>query len=209
MFREVVGGFGEGFGRGDADTDSDACPLIDAGAYFFSPLGRGHSGVVLGRITGDVEKGFVYAIDFHVAGNVFERVHDAAGYVGVEGVVGGKGDEPPALGFGLQLKVGGTHFYAQRFCLGASGDDAAVIIREDDDGLILQIGAKDSFATGKEVVAVNEGVQAAHGGQGVRYEKIRRADAARGYSLPRSECTTVVTTPKISQSASSGISSGG
>lgn len=171
LFGEVVGCFGEGFGRGDADADSDACPLIDAGSHFFPPLGRGHSGVVLGRITGDVEKGFIYAIDFHVAGNVFERVHDAAGYVGVEGVVGGKGDEPPALGFGFKLKVGGTHFYAQRFCLGASGDDAAVIIREDDDGRILQIGTEDSFATGKEVVAVNQGVQAAHGWAGLCFMK--------------------------------------
>lgn len=166
LFGEVVGGFGEGFGRGDANTDSDACPLIDAGAHFFPPLGRGHSGVVLGRITGDIEKGFVYAIDFHVAGNVLECIHDTAGYVGVESVVGGKGDEPPALGFRFQLKVGSTHFYAQRLCLGASGDDASVIIGEDDDGRILQIGAKDSFATGKEVVAVNEGVQAAHGRAG-------------------------------------------
>lgn len=51
---------------------------------------------------------------------------------------------------------GGAHGDAECFGLFCPGDDAAVVVGEDDDGAVFEVGAVHAFAGGVEAVAVNE-----------------------------------------------------
>ncbi len=77
------------------------------------------------------------------------------------------------------------HRHTQRLRFFAARDNAAIVIRQHDNGLIVQMGLKQSFATGVEVVAIDESINWFHG--------------------LRNEWITLVATPKISRSAPSGI----
>ena len=49
-----------------------------------------------------------------------------------------------------------THGDAQGFSLIGAGDDAAIVIGEHEHGAPLQIGAKQTLAAAKEVIAVDQ-----------------------------------------------------
>lgn len=56
------------------------------------------------------------------------------------------------------LEEGMPHADAERLGLVRARDDAAVVVRQHDDGAPLQLGAEDPFARSEEVVAVAESV---------------------------------------------------
>ena len=50
-----------------------------------------------------------------------------------------------------------THADPQGFSLGATGNGAAVVVTQDNQRGLAELGLEDLLATGIEVVAVNEG----------------------------------------------------
>ncbi|GMO47905.1 hypothetical protein BwSF12_55110 [Bradyrhizobium ottawaense] len=50
-----------------------------------------------------------------------------------------------------------THADAKRFCFIATGNDAAIVVREDDYGLAAQGWLEDTFAGSIEVIAIYQG----------------------------------------------------
>lgn len=57
----------------------------------------------------------------------------------------------------LNLEIGDAHFDADVFGFAGAGDDAAIIVTQDDDGLLFEFRAINSFAGAIEVIAVNQG----------------------------------------------------
>lgn len=78
------------------------------------------------------------------------------GDVSVEGKIGGIDEDAPVAEKLLPLEGGGPHGDAELFGLFGAGDNAAVIIREDDYGLAPQLGIKDPFARDEKGVAVDQ-----------------------------------------------------
>ena len=52
-----------------------------------------------------------------------------------------------------------AHRDAQRFNFGGTRDNAAVVIWQDDDGNVTQVGAENALTTGIEIVTIAEGKQ--------------------------------------------------
>ncbi len=50
-----------------------------------------------------------------------------------------------------------THADTQGFSLGTTGDGTAVVVTQDNQRGLAELGLEDLLATGVEVVAVNEG----------------------------------------------------
>ena len=76
--------------------------------------------------------------------------------ISIEGEVGRQRHQ--ALGF-LQVadfKPGRAHLDAQRFCFVAAGNGTAIVVGEDNNGLVVQIGTKDPLAAHIEVIAIDQ-----------------------------------------------------
>ena len=108
----------------------------------------------------EIQKGLVYAVLFDPGAEVGQYLHDPARDFGVEAEVGGKDLHVVGLEQAFQLKGRHAHLDAQGLGLCRAGNDAAVVAREHDQGSALQIRAKECFAGGEEVVAVDYGPEA-------------------------------------------------
>ena len=95
---------------------------------------------------------------------------------------------PP--GFILDLEPGDTHGDAERFNFGAAGNDAAIVVREDDDRTVSQARVEQLLAARVKVVAINQS------------KNRHRDQAAKRLNLP-------TTTPQTTSSMPSWISSAG
>lgn len=165
LFGNMGGYFCKGFSGGESYAYRDADPLTDCFANMKSEcLGSGEElrVVALEGVGAVVKEGFVYAVNFNVFTKFRKGVHDSAGDVGVEGEVGGEGDDAEGFCVVFYFEVGVAHVDAELFCFFTAGDDASVVVGEDDDGCVFQVGAEEAFATGEEVVAIDEGEEFFH-----------------------------------------------
>jgi hypothetical protein len=113
-----------------------------------------------------IEKSFVRGIDLDlvviiaVAVSVVHQgsqgFHDATAHVAVEMIVGGEYGDAMFFDDGPGLEIGTCHGDAEFPGLIAAGDDATIVIAEDDDGLVPEIGAKDPFAGAVEAVTIDD-----------------------------------------------------
>lgn len=150
-FGLVVGEFGKSFGGGDTDAGGDAGGAfdeLDDGAGFFF----GTDGIEVFK----EDEGFVDGVDFDVLEVFFDEAHDTFGDVAVEGEVGGEAFDVCAVDDVFYFKEWGAHGDAEGFGFVGAGDDAAIVIGEDDDGMVLQVRVEEPFAGYEEVVAVYE-----------------------------------------------------
>src|SRR5210317_1942312 len=86
------------------------------------------------------------------------------------------------------LEQGRAHLDAKILNFLTAGDDAAVIVGQDHNGLVLEIRTKQSLTAHIKVIGIDKGESLGHG--------LRRL------------CITVVATPKMSRSAPSGMTIG-
>jgi hypothetical protein len=68
------------------------------------------------------------------------------GHVPIEGVVGRINVYAVLSEEFLVFERGSSHRDAKGFCFAGTGDDAAVVVGEDDNGPLPELGIKDSFA---------------------------------------------------------------
>ncbi len=181
LLGQMVGEFGQRFRFGDADGDGQAGPAHDRGADL-APVG----GEAAPFKSCEVEEGFVDRIDFQVRGELCQGIHDALGHIAIERKIGGEDAHAAGADEVTDLIDGHAAADAEGLGLAGEGDDAAVIVGEDDDGTARERGVEDPLAGGEEAVAVDE------------------RDGRHGYTL----WTTCVTTPQTC-SDSSRISIGG
>src|SRR5690606_840013 len=100
------------------------------------------------------QKGFIDGVGLHERRGVGQRTHHPAGHVAIERVVGREDHHAMLLQALAYLEVGVAHLAAQRLYFIATGDDAAVVVREHGYGSTAQVRRKDTLARGVEVVAV-------------------------------------------------------
>jgi hypothetical protein len=149
FFGQFVGEFGQDFGGGKTNADGDAGVALDGGADVATqrcPVGFGS----------EAEKGFVDGIDFEGRGEVAQRGHHPAAHVAIKGVVGAEGVDA-GFEFGAGQVPDFTHSDAASLGFGGAGNDAAVVVGKDNDGLAFQLGLENAFAGAVERVAINEG----------------------------------------------------
>jgi hypothetical protein len=139
--RLAAGGFGEGLGWADADADRDAGPLPHRAADMGGERRHG----IIGK-AGEIEESFVDGIDFNRWGELLKRLHYPLAHVAVERVVARKHRDAVAGDLRLYLEIRIAHLEAEGFGLVAAGDDAAVVIRENDDGTGADRGVKHPLA---------------------------------------------------------------
>ena len=149
---DAVGELGEGFGGGDADAGGNVGALQDFGAdvagIFFE-----RAEIALHAV--EAEKRFVDGIHFDFGGDVGEVIHDAAAHVAVEGVVAAEYLHLVLFDEGASLEQGLAHFESNGLGFGGAGDDAPVVVAEDDNGHAVEGGLEGPLATDVEVVAID------------------------------------------------------
>jgi len=152
LLGQFRGDLRQGLCRGDADADGDPDVAADgASDCSAEPVERfGHAA--------QVEKGLVDRVDLDTRDQRAERGHHAARQVSVEGEVGREDRNLPLLDERPDLIEGLPHADAEGLGLVRAGDDAAVVVRQHDDGPPHKIGPEYPLAGGVEVVAVAESV---------------------------------------------------
>ena len=173
---DLVGQLRQRLRRPDADAGGNARPRRHRRAQVAPELLA-----VLRRHGRHVEEALVDAVDLDVRRESFvHRVHPAA-HVPVKRVVAAEDAHALSLYQVADQEHRRAHLDAERLRLRGPGDRAAVVVRQDDDGLSLELWIKDPLAGAVEAVAVDERERLGH--------RLRRR-------------TVLVTTPKISMSAS-------
>lgn len=105
---------------------------------------------------GDFDECLVNGILFQFRCGFPDDVHDASGHVCIEFVVAGEEDDTMGFFQGFDLEIGCAHGDAERLEFGGAGDDAAVVIAEDGNGLSGEARVEDAFAGNEEIVAVDK-----------------------------------------------------
>ncbi len=118
------------------------------------------------RDRAQIEKGLVRGVDLHFVVIVTVAVlvihqgsqgfHDAAAHVAVEMIVGRKYGDAVFFDDRSGLEIRDCHADPKFPGLVATGDDAAIIIAEHDDGFIPEIGAKDPFAGAIKTITIDD-----------------------------------------------------
>jgi hypothetical protein len=85
------------------------------------------------RKPGQIQERLVDGIDFHLRGELLQRLHDAAAHVAVERVIARKDGDGVPLGQLADFEIRVAHLEAEGLGLVAAGDHATVIVRQHDD----------------------------------------------------------------------------
>ena len=153
VFLGKLGGhLGECLGGSDTQRDGDARALGD---------GLDHQLAIPDEVsavahTAEVEEGFIYGIDVEPWSVSGKQGHHPAAHVAVEVVVGREDSHIVLLQTFLYLIEGFAHLDAQCLALFAARNDAAVVVAEDNHGLVPQIGMEHPLARTVEIVAVGQ-----------------------------------------------------
>jgi hypothetical protein len=83
---------------------------------------------------GQIQETFIYRIDFLPGAELAQRCHEAIAHIGVQLVVGGKGNRTYFSGLLFHLKPWACHSYSQLLGFPALGNDTAIIVGENDYG---------------------------------------------------------------------------
>jgi len=105
---------------------------------------------------GKAQECLVDGIHFEVWREAGQDLHDAPAHIAVERVVAGPYDNAFALEHLAAQVPRRTHFHTKGLGLVRPGDDAAIVVRQDDDRLAAQARLEDPLARCVEVVAINE-----------------------------------------------------
>ena len=112
-------------------------------------------GEVLALKAGEIEKGLVDRVDFHIGGELSEGAHNAAGHIAVEGVVGRVEYDAVFFDQVANLEDGHAHRDAEGLDFIGTGDDTAVVVAHNDNGVMLQTRIKDPLAGNVKIITVN------------------------------------------------------
>lgn len=138
LFGDMVGEFRAGLGAGDSHADRYANLPCDGGAHG----GRDARLLIVGDAR-EVQKTFVDAVHLLLWGKPLQNAHHPFAHVGVERVVAGQGHQAQSSSTGLPFEPGRTHGDADGFGFGGTGNDASVIIGQDNDGPVPELGLED------------------------------------------------------------------
>ena len=109
------------------------------------------------RHAAQIQKALIDGVDLDRRGELLQHPAHALREVAIERHVA-REDRDMVLGYKVaNLEERITHLNAECFCFVRSRNGAAVVARENNDGLALQVGTKDPLAGGEEVVAVGQG----------------------------------------------------
>ena len=152
LFGDMVGEFRAGFGAGDPHTNRYANLPCGGGAH-----GGRHARLLIVGDAREVQKTFVDAVHLLLWGKPPQNAHHAFAHVGIEGIVAGQGDDAESGGTQLPLKPGRAHGNADGFGFGGPGNNASVIIGQNNDGSVPELGLEDPLTRDIEIVAVDQG----------------------------------------------------
>lgn len=136
----LVGELGDGLGRTDADAGRNLGRAQDLGPGSKAQLPE------IASVAVEAHEHLIDRIGFDVGREGFEDLEDPSTQVGIERVVGGEPDDVAAFRPTLHFVPWFSHADAQRLGFGRSGDDAAVVVRQDDDGPVFQARVEGALA---------------------------------------------------------------
>lgn len=155
--REEIGELRHGLCR--PDTDTDWYPDVPA-------HGRPHLGGMGDHPAAkarQVHKRLVDRVDFRARREVGNGRGHAPADVAVEGII--RREQPNAMLSGLVLEVMSRFAHAdpKGFRFRASGNGAAIVVAQDDNGLTFEFRIKKPLAGDIKVIAINQGDGFGHG----------------------------------------------
>ena len=140
VFGDVVGQFGQGFGRADTDARGDADPLGDARAQAL----RAQPQVAAQAL--EVHKTLVDAVDLLSVTQARGQTHQALAHVAIQLKVGRHRHQPRILEQVRDLKQRCAHADAQGLGLFAACNRAAVVVAQHNQRSPVQAGPKHALA---------------------------------------------------------------
>jgi hypothetical protein len=112
---------------------------------------------------GQAENGLVDGVDFEIGREACEDAHHPRAHIAIERVIAGSHDHALAAELLLIEMPGRAHGNAERFCLVAARDHAAVVVRENHDRLAPEIRLKETLARCVEIIAIHQCERSGHG----------------------------------------------
>lgn len=131
-FGDVVSEFGERLGRSDANACGKSEPVLKT-----VPDGVRASHEVSPDAF-EIDEAFVDGVDFLIRSERGGYAHEAAAHVAVKNEIGGDGDHACVGELPPKLEVRVSHLDSERLRLVTSGDGAAVVVAQHDDGTPFQ-----------------------------------------------------------------------
>ena len=149
---ELRGDLREGLCRGDADGHRDGCLSPALPGDLLGVLVEVHVHPI------QVQERFVNRVDLDGRGVAPEHLLHPSRHVAVQREIPGKHVDMVLLHDVPYLEEWIAHLDAERLGLVAPGHRAAIVVREHDDRLPVQLRTEDPFARGEEIVAVGKGI---------------------------------------------------
>ena len=153
LLGQVVGEFGERFGRADPYAHRQPGPLPDTGA---DQLAHSDGTAIQLHHGFDPQEGLVDAVDLQLRAEIAQDAAHPVAHVAIERVVGREGQDAVLPGQLLQLKPRGAHLDTERLDLVAAGHGTAIVVREHHHRDAFESGLKDALAGDVEVVDVHQ-----------------------------------------------------
>ena len=117
--------------------------------------GVGFEGAEVAGHAVQAKEDLIDGVDFNFGSDVGQVRHDAAAHVAVEGVVAAENLHLVLLDEGAGLEQGLAHFESNGLGFGGAGDDAPVVVAQDNDGHSVEGGLEGPLAADVEVVAID------------------------------------------------------
>ncbi|MNI46158.1 hypothetical protein D3C73_1006070 [compost metagenome] len=144
----MVGQLGQGLGGCDANADRDTGAAQNLAA---NPSTQ----YVQAFDTGQVGKRLIDAVDLDRRHHRLDQRHHPLAHVAIQGIVRREGDDALLAELVLDLEIRLAHFH-EGLGVVAARDDAAIVVRQDDDRNLGQVRAKHPLATCVKTVAVDK-----------------------------------------------------
>lgn len=104
-----------------------------------------------------IQETFVYRVLFDAGRQLLQQGDHAVTQASVELVIAGKNVQFFRKLRLFELEPGGSHLYTQPFGFSTPGNNAAIVVTENDDRFAAQIRSENLLATGVEGVDVCQG----------------------------------------------------
>ena len=87
-----------------------------------------------------------------------QHAHHPSAHIAIEVVVAAEHGHTVLLEYILNLVDRASHLDAQRFGFVAAGNDATIVIAQNHDGLVAEVGVEHPFARSIKIIAVDDGI---------------------------------------------------